>query len=119
MAKGARWVAAVALGAALAAGGGCGGDSDTVATAGQAGPGTVVVRDIAFKPKRLAVEAGDTVTWRFEDKGIPHDVKAQDGSFESEVVDSGTFEHTFERPGTYEYVCSIHPTQMKAVIEVR
>ena len=117
MVKRRRWAAAVL---ALLALGGCGGSSD----GGSAGPGespepnTVVLRDIAFKPKVLKVEAGTTVTWKFEDQGITHDVKAEDGSFASETMDSGTFEHTFDQPGTYPYVCSLHVTQMKGTIEV-
>lgn len=111
-----RWaVAALAL-VALA---GCGGGSGESAGPGESpDPNTVVLRDIAFKPGVLKVEAGTTVTWRFEDQGISHDVKAEDGSFASEVADSGTFEHTFDEPGTYPYVCTLHATQMKGTIEV-
>lgn len=99
---------------------GCGDDSDS-ATSADAPPekNTVVLRDIAFKPDRIQVEAGDTVTWKFEDKGIPHDVTAEDKSFKSETMDSGTFQHTFDTSGTYDYLCSLHPGQMKGVIEVR
>jgi plastocyanin len=108
------------LALALVAVAGCGGSSDgESAGPGEAPePNTVVLRDIAFKPKVLKVEAGTTVTWRFEDQGISHDVKAEDGSFASEVTDSGTFEHTFDEPGTYPYVCTLHATQMKGTIEV-
>ena len=115
---GKRWgLAAAAL--AVAALAGCGAGSDDPGEAGGTPePDTVVLRDIAFKPKKLTVEAGTTVTWRFEDSGIAHDVKAEDDSFASEVMDSGTFEHTFEEPGTYAYLCSLHPTQMKGTIEV-
>ncbi|MGH9153240.1 MAG: plastocyanin/azurin family copper-binding protein [Acidimicrobiales bacterium] len=111
-----RWAATAAVLVALA---GCGGGSDPGDEPGaEAEPGTVVLRDIAFKPEVLRVEAGTTVTWRFEDRGIAHDVKAEDGSFVSEVMDSGTFEHTFDRPGSYDYLCTLHPTQMTGTIEV-
>lgn len=100
----------------------CGGDSDTQATASSGGGGasakTVVVKDIAFKPDKLSIEQGDTVTWKFEDKGIPHNVIADDGSFKSENKDAGTFEHTFEAAGSFEYLCTIHPDTMKATVEV-
>lgn len=114
---GKRWGrAAAALVLALA---GCGGASEGIGEPSRAPePNTVVLRDIAYKPKRLTVEAGTTVTWKFEDQGIPHDVKAEDDSFASEVMDSGTFEHTFDEPGTYDYLCSLHPAQMKGTIEV-
>lgn len=101
----------------------CGGSSDTAGAGGDGGAppekNTVVLRDIAFTPEKVRVEVGDTVTWRFEDKGIPHDVIAEDDSFKSETMDSGTFRHTFEKPGTYAYICSLHPGQMKGTVEVR
>ena len=81
-------------------------------------PNTVELRDIEFKPEKLTVEAGTTVTWRFEDQGIPHDVVADDKSFKSEVQDSGQFQHTFDKPGTYKYVCTLHPGPMKGTIVV-
>ena len=115
-------------GAALAAGtvlagllGACGEDPDagSAAPAGPPEKGTVVLRDIAFKPVKITVEAGDTVTWKFADQGISHDVVADDDSFKSEVQDSGTFRHTFATPGTYAYTCSLHPSQMTGTVVVR
>lgn len=115
----AGWVAFVALavlGPLLAS---CGGGTDGSGSAdGPPEKGTVILRDIAFKPGEITVEVGDTVTWRFEDKGIPHDVTAKDDSFKSETMDAGTFRHTFDEPGKYEYLCSLHPA-MKGVVEVR
>jgi plastocyanin len=68
-----------------------------------------VLQDIAFEPEQLGVKAGETVTWRFEDRGIPHDVVADDGSFKSDLKDSGTFQHTFDEAGTFGYRCTVHP----------
>ena len=100
----------------------CGGDSDTDTTANGGGGGAsakrVVVKDIAFKPDKLSIEQGDTVTWRFEDKGIPHNVVADDGSFKSETKDAGTFQHTFEAAGSFTYVCTVHPDTMKGTVVV-
>lgn len=119
MNKAVAWVAAVAVVVLLL--GACGPDSDTGSgePAGVPRKGTVVLRDIAFKPGDITVKAGETVTWRFEDQGISHDVVAKDESFKSEVKDSGTFRHTFDTPGTYDYICSLHPVQMKGTIVVR
>lgn len=105
------WAVVVASGALLA---GCSSGGRSTPPA----PDTVVLRDIAFSPGTLVVDAGDTVTWRFEDRGISHDVVAEDQSFESEVRDTGTFRHTFPAPGTYRYKCTLHPA-MKGTIKVR
>ncbi len=67
---------------------------------------TVAVRDNVFAPDELVVEVGTEVTWVWEGRAV-HDV-AGDG-FKSEILAEGTFTHTFDEPGTYPYVCSLHP----------
>jgi plastocyanin len=79
------------------------------------GEPTVTVKDMAYTPERLTVAAGATVTWAFEDGAITHDVKG-DG-FQSKVMAEGTFRHRFTKPGTYDYLCTLHPN-MTATIEV-
>jgi plastocyanin len=77
--------------------------------------------DHAFDPRELSVAVGTTVRWTFADNGptgnvpVPHDVVG-DG-FQSPIMTTGTFDHTFATAGTYEYVCSLHPT-MTGVVTV-
>lgn len=118
MRKGAVWAAGLALVVALTSCG-AGSDEGEPVAAGPPKRGTVILRDIAFKPDKVTVRTGETVTWRFEDQGISHDVVADDGSFKSEVMDSGTFRHTFDAPGTYAYKCTLHPAQMTGTVTVR
>ena len=102
--------------------GACGatdGGSGSPTPAGRPEPGTVILRDIEFKPEKITVKVGETVTWKFEDQGISHDVVADDDSFKSEVKDSGRFRHTFDKPGTYSYKCTLHPVQMKGTVVVQ
>jgi plastocyanin len=95
----------------------CGtGDASTPATAADRdGRPTVVIEDLAFEPQTLKIEAGETVTWMWRDGEMAHDVSADD--FKSEVMSEGTFRHRFDKPGTYEYVCTLHPN-MTGTIEV-
>ena len=66
---------------------------------------TVKVSSFKFEPKVLTVTAGTTVEWVNE--GGRHTVEADNGSFKSDVLTDGkTFEHTFDKPGTYAYHCS-------------
>ena len=93
----------------------CGaGDASPATPAGDDGR-TVVIEDLAFAPETLTVEAGDTVTWVWRDGSINHDVSGDD--FASEVMSEGAFRHRFEDPGTYDYVCTLHPN-MTGTIEV-
>jgi plastocyanin len=85
------------------------------AAADTTGGPTVAVQDLAYTPQRLTVPAGAAVTWVWRDGAIAHDVKG-DG-FRSQVITEGTFRHRFTQPGTYDYLCTLHPN-MTGVIEV-
>ena len=89
---------------------GCGGD-DGDGGAADAAPVTgvtkVAARDNRFTPPAVQVPAGTTVTWAFEDDLVPHDVTG-DGWRSGDPQRKGTFAHTFDRPGTYPYRCTVH-----------
>ena len=93
---------------------GCAGGGIAEETPAVKGVTEVVVKDMKFTPRVIEVPAGTTVTWRFQDGDTPHDVKG-DG-FESEVMRSGTFTHTFTTPGTYDYRCTLHRQMTGRVI---
>src|ERR1700737_2150152 len=72
----------------------------------------------AYQPNPVTVQAGQSVTWTWEDQGNQHSVSADDGSFESCLQGSGSsFTTTFTKTGTYPYHCSIH-SQMKGSVTV-
>ena|SRR5688572_18813204 len=78
--------------------------TDTAASGGNA----VAIEGFAFKPGDLEVKAGTTVTFTNEDD-FAHTATAKDKSFDTGNLDKdGTFEHTFEEAGTFEYLCAIH-----------
>jgi plastocyanin len=77
----------------------------------------IVVKDFMFSPMTLTVAHGTTVTWKNAD-GEPHLVVSMDGVFRSQALDQNdSFSYKFDKPGTYKYICSIHP-QMKGTITV-
>ncbi|MET9906062.1 plastocyanin/azurin family copper-binding protein [Streptomyces sp. NPDC006476] len=76
-----------------------------------AGTHQVVMSGYAFAPRSLTVTAGDTVTWTNRDQA-PHDVKTTSGpaSVHSPMLSKGgSWSHTFTTPGTYGYLCTVHP----------
>jgi plastocyanin len=96
--------------------GACGtGDASEPTTASDTEGPTVVIEDLAFEPETLSVAAGETVTWTWNDGAVEHDVKGDD--FQSEVMSEGTYSHRFDQPGTYDYLCTLHPN-MTGTIEV-
>jgi len=78
----------------------------------------VAIRDFMFSPTALVVAAGTRVSWKNFD-GEPHTIRSIDDSFRSGALDpNDSFSYRFTKPGTYRYVCSIHP-QMVATIVVK
>jgi plastocyanin len=78
---------------------------------------TVHIKDYAFGPKAAHVRVGDTVMF-VNDDDETHTVTSTDGSFDSKgLTEKATFSHTFTKPGTYAYHCTIH-TSMKGSIVV-
>jgi len=77
----------------------------------------VELRDIQFTPATLTVEAGEEVTWIWEDGTVEHNVVGDD--FESDILNDGTFTETFEEPGSYDYVCTLHPGMEGTIVVTR
>jgi plastocyanin len=90
----------------------------------------VSIKDFAFTPAKIEIEAGTTVVWTNEDSVI-HTVTSATGddldSPPSGLFDSGnmeqgdTFSYTFDEPGGYDYFCIPHATMrsMHAEVEVK
>ncbi|MGB9242269.1 MAG: cupredoxin family copper-binding protein [Candidatus Acidiferrales bacterium] len=86
------------------------------ATAAANGPVEVKIDNYSFMPGDLTVAAGTTVTWVNHDD-VPHTVRSVDGAIKSKALDTDDkFSMTFDKPGTYEYFCSVHPKMTAKVI---
>jgi plastocyanin len=71
---------------------------------------SVAIEDFYFEPVDAAVQPGDTITW-VNEGNHPHTVTADDGQFDSEVLNPGdSFSATFTGAGTLAYHCEIHPS---------
>ena len=106
---------AVALLAAALFVAGCGGGAESsqpVATTEVA-----MVTSYRFDPKAIEVEAGETVTWTNEDN-FTHTVQV-DGQGDHEVGQGESVSITFDDPGTYDYVCTLHSKDMQGTVIVK
>ncbi len=87
----------------------------TGGTAAPAPPGALEMRDFSYSPSSITIRAGGTLTW-FNSGLAPHTVTAS--GFDSGLVQpGGSYRRTFDTPGTYNYLCTIHP-QMRGVVVV-
>lgn len=76
----------------------------------------VTISDFAFAPATLTIAVGDTVTWTNED-AIEH--TATGAGFDSGLLAQGaSFSHTFTAAGTFDYVCTPHPTMTGRIVVV-
>ena len=111
---------AACLAVVLAACGGGSSDDGSGDNADKGGPppqaARVVAKDLAFKPSKVRLAAGGTVTWEFKDGATPHNVTADDKAYASNNESSGTYSHTYDKPGTYKYTCTIHPAMKGTVV---
>jgi plastocyanin len=91
--------------------------ADSSAAASSQGS-TIAIHNFMFAPMSLQVPVGTTVVWKNLD-GEPHSIKSIDDTFRSGALDQNdSFSFKFDKPGSYKYVCSIHP-QMVATIVVK
>ncbi len=86
--------------------------NDVNATPGQ---GMVVaISDFLFSPSSITVSPGTTVTWTNMDSS-PHTVTGT--GFDSSVLSTGeSYSHRFDQPGSFPYICTIHPSMQGTVI---
>jgi plastocyanin len=97
---------------------------------GGSGTNVTMTDDRRFDPNELTVSVGDTVTWTnesaeshtvttteeelpegaryFASGGADSEAQARDELQEGLLTEGETFEVTFDRPGTYAYVCIPH-----------
>ena len=83
----------------------------------QAAVAQVKIDNFSFMPQVITVAPGTTVTWVNNDD-IPHTVVSTTDVFKSKALDTDDkFSFTFDKPGTYDYNCSIHPKMTAKDVE--
>ncbi|MDA8399516.1 MAG: hypothetical protein M0008_05640 [Actinomycetota bacterium] len=75
----------------------------------------VVLKYVSFDPAFVKIKAGQAVEWKWED--APYVDNVTFPGFASKTQLHGTYFHTFTRPGTYHYRCTLHQN-MRGTVEV-
>jgi plastocyanin len=88
----------------------------------------VTIKNFAFMPSSITIGQGDTVNWTWAGPDTNHSVTAKAGQADSFDSDPGktpssldhppgdTFSHTFNTPGTFNYMCKVHSFMSGKVI---
>lgn len=76
----------------------------------------VEIKNFSFVPEAITIKKGETIEWINRDP-VQHNAVSQ-GLFSSEVLNQDQiFSFKFENTGTYDYICTIHPS-MKGKVTV-
>ncbi|HEX5891362.1 MAG TPA: plastocyanin/azurin family copper-binding protein [Nitrososphaeraceae archaeon] len=77
---------------------------------------------VFYDPASAKVKTSTTITWTNDDT-LPHTVTSGNadtgpsGEFDSGIVMGGSsFSHTFDKAGSFDYFCSLHPYMTGQVI---
>jgi len=121
---------AVAAFAALALLGVSAASASPEASASAAKPKLVTVNDFYFGPSSVTIHKGGSVKWVWSSTNTyPHDVHLKSGpkrlekrgtySTKTTAVTDAEFKKAFPTPGSYHFICTIHPTEMKLTVVVK
>jgi plastocyanin len=78
----------------------------------------IEINNFAFTPATVTVPVGTQIIWTNKDETL-HNVVSSDKTIKSKLLDTNEkFEFTFTQPGTYSYVCTVHP-RMKGTVVVQ
>jgi plastocyanin len=96
----------------------CAGGGGAVAAASPVATTTVdLPKSYKFVPAAIVVVAGATVTWTNDDD-FTHNVTLPDGSPALTMSPGKSVTHAFDTPGEYDYLCSLHPRDMRGRVVV-
>lgn len=93
-------------------------------------PKVVEVADFFFGPNAVTLRKEGKVKWVWAVTNVEsHDVHLKQGpknlkkkatySTKTTAVTNATFVKAFPTPGSYRYICTIHPTKMKLTVTVK
>jgi plastocyanin len=93
-------------------------------------PARVTVNDFFFGPNAVTIKQGGAVKWVWSAANTqPHDVHLKSGpkglkkkgaySTKTTAVTNAHFQKAFPTAGTYRFICTIHPTEMKLTVVVK
>lgn len=78
---------------------------------------TITIEKNTFRPATMTVKAGSTVRW-YNTDDHPHRIEFADKAFSASTFllgSSQSFSQRFDRAGTFDYDCTIHPSMQGTI----
>ncbi|MFH1510525.1 MAG: cupredoxin domain-containing protein, partial [Candidatus Woesearchaeota archaeon] len=76
---------------------------------------TIQIENLRFLPDSITVTPGSEITWVNRDS-TEHTVTFESISYDERIAAGSQAAIMFETAGTYEYICSLHPSMRGTVI---
>lgn len=84
-----------------------------------ASTGSIDIKNMIFTPSQITVAKGGTVTWTNNDTTthtVVDDLSNVDGPKSGNIEPGQTYSFTFNKTGSFQYHCSIHPSMRGTIV---
>ncbi len=85
----------------------------------QAAEGKINIHNMMFTPSQITIAKGGSVTWTNNDS-ITHtvvdDLSNVGGPNSGDIAPGQSYSFTFEKTGSFQYHCSIHPSMRGTIV---
>jgi len=81
--------------------------------------GAIDIKNMMFTPSQITVAKGGTVTWTNNDTTthtVTDDLSNVGGPASGDIAPGGTYSFTFNKSGSFQYHCSIHPSMRGTIV---
>jgi plastocyanin len=81
--------------------------------------GTIDIKNMMFTPSQITVAKGGTVTWTNNDTTthtVVDDLSNVGGPASGDIPAGGTYSFTFNKTGSFQYHCRIHPSMRGTIV---
>ena len=85
----------------------------------QPSSGTINIRNMIFTPSQITIAKGGTVTWTNNDTTthtVVDDLSNAGGPNSGNIPPGGTYSFTFNKTGSFQYHCTIHPSMRGTIV---
>jgi len=84
-----------------------------------ASTGAITIQNMMFTPPQISIRKGGTVTWTNNDSTahtVTDDLSNVGGPASGDIQPGSTYSFTFNKTGSFQYHCSIHPSMRGTIV---
>ena len=84
-----------------------------------ASTGAITIKNMMFTPSQISIQKGGTVTWTNDDSTthrVIDDLSNVGGPASGDIQPGSTYSFTFNKTGSFQYHCSIHPSMRGTIV---